>query len=235
MNSAVSIYPSILTNSVELAQKQVDLVSQHRSLIESLPLRVPAIQLDIVDDSYEGDITIPISLVSEIAFGDIPCDVHLMTKDPLRDLLLVEKIREKHASAISRVIVQVEHISTFSTLFQVARELNLKIGLSFDVLTPISSVDPTVLAQADCVQMMGIHAGAQGRSFQREVISKFQETAIFRERIVDGGIKPDTMLFCLQRGITSFTVGSFFWTQPFDQAIRALASSIAQHEHQLSS
>lgn len=211
----MQIYPSILTNSLELAQKQLDLVSGN----------VATVQIDIIDGVYAPTKTITIQDAVQLHSDTLTYDFHLQTVNP------VQFLDTWISSAQTRAIYgQIEQMSSQQQFLQRVHALDIKAGLSVDLLTPVSLIDMNALKHLDVLQIMSIYAGTQGDVFQDGAVEKIREARALIdthhldcELIVDGGITPETWKQCKQIGADSASVGSFLWkAESIQTALSAL-------------
>lgn len=202
----MNIIPAILSDSLSEVELQL-----HRIATETNLKRV---QIDIVDGEFADNITVtPIDLIS-IDTKSISIDIHLMTNEPSNDVVECSQV-----PGISLIIGQVEHMGSQKDFIEHVKSFHLKAGLSLDRYTPIESLDIEQLKQLDCIQVMGIAAGEQGRAFGGEPIfqkieklsSLVTSLGLKSEILVDGGIKPDTAKGCIRAGATGIVVGSYLW------------------------
>lgn len=200
----MNIYPSILSDSLEEIQKQLNLVAG----------RVETVQIDIVDALFADEITVMPEDLKELDFQGLNVDIHLLVNEPEDYIQACTQLAN-----IRTVIAQVEHMSSQKNFVNTLLELNVRAGLSLDIYTPIFALDSSVLEKLSLVQVMSIHSGAQGRPFEHVALGKIQELASVSKKnqymwdiCVDGGINTETALMCKKAGATSCAVGSFLWT-----------------------
>jgi ribulose-phosphate 3-epimerase len=212
----MTIYPSILTDSLSTAQAQLERVAEF----------VDTVQIDIVDGEFADNITFsPIDLLELQTLG-VQFDIHLMTIDPINDVVECAELRNMRA-----ILGQIERMSSQAAFLEHVKSLKVKAGLSLDLHTPISAIDEEALLQIDAVQLMSIQAGFQGQEFQQSVVEKMQELFELRrstkatfEIIVDGGVRPQTLP--LIKTADSVTVGSFLWkSSNIKDALKELQNS----------
>lgn len=208
----MTIIPAILSDSFMQVKEQIERVRQETKLTR--------IQIDIVDPDFADDITIsPIDL-AEVKLQGLEVDLHLMTNDPINEVVECSEIKNIHA-----IIGQVEHMSNQRDFIEHVHSYNLKVGLALDLTTPITAIEANIWADLDMVQVMGIRAGAQGQSFKLETLEKVKE---IRQKypqleiLVDGGVKPENMVAINAAGASTVVVGSYLWES------RELTSAIAK-------
>lgn len=197
------IYPSILTDSSSLVQEQLNLVQG----------LVTGVQIDIIDGEFADNVTVTPVDVQGLTFGPLTTDVHLMTVDPINDVVECELIPNMRA-----VIGQVERMTSQEAFIEHVKSFGWKAGLSLDLYTPVSALERDLLPKLDIVQVMSIHAGSQGQEFKPAALEKIKqlrslirEGALHMELIVDGGLNPDVVKQCMDSGANSFSVGSYLW------------------------
>lgn len=206
----MNLYPSILTDSLEKVQKQLDLV---KNLEE-----IQTVQIDIVDGFFVDNLTItPLDLVG-LDFGDLTIDLHLMVEEPMDSFLEIEGLAEM--LPIRAVIAQIERMTFQEDFLAEVKRRNWKAGLSLDLFTPLDSLDmsESCLQYLDIVQIMNIEAGFQGQEFNEIALEKLEKVKKIRDKraaeweiISDGGIKLQNYKKVTQAGTNSITVGSELW------------------------
>lgn len=210
------IIPSILTDSLEVAKEQLEVVRD---------LGLTRVQIDIVDGEFADDITLhPIDIV-QLDTSGLQVDVHLMTNDPINDVLECSQIPGIHA-----VIAQIERMPDQQAFIEHVQSYGIHPGLSLDLHTPVYSIDPNVLEHVSLVQVMGNKAGTQGESFEgSHALVKIKELVALNqlfEICVDIGMTPQTIGLCTAAGAHSFAVGSYLWTSADKKsALEALRSN----------
>lgn len=206
----MNLYPSILTDSIEMVQQQLDLVKE----IES----IHTVQIDIVDGFFADNLTVmPLDLVG-LDFGNLQIDLHLMVEEPMDSFLEIEGLAEQ--LPIRAVIAQIERMTFQEDFLSEVKRRNWKAGLSLDIYTPLDSLDmsESSLQYLDVVQIMAIEAGFQGQQFLDQALEKIQSIKKLSERhgneweiVVDGGIKTTNFKTVLAAGADGITVGSEIW------------------------
>lgn len=205
----MKIYPSILTDSLEIAQKQIDSIQDFK--------KSDIIQMDIVDGDYADNLTITPLDVPDLELPEtLKIDFHLMTYEPMDYFIEVEQI--KNVANVRAVIAQIEKMSYQTEFVQEAKAKGFLIGLSLDLFTPVEAIEDDSWDLLDIVQVMGIEAGFQGQEFHPRILKKIEavKTKIRTrkqqiELIVDGGIKLDNYQDIIEAGADSLAVGSQIW------------------------
>lgn len=86
----------------------------------------------------------------------------------------------------------------------------LKMGLAINPETPLAKT-AKVLTKVKLVQLMGIHPGAQGRTFIPETLDRIRELKSLTQNViiaVDGGEKLGIASQCVKAGADMIVVGS---------------------------
>lgn len=213
----LNVYPAILTDSVQEAQQQI-------MAIASIP-KIRTVQVDVIDGFFVENVTITPSDLPEVDFGELSCDLHLMTEEPLD--FVYEALDNKDEIPVRAVIGQVERMSKQVDFLKKVKAEGWVPGLSLDVYTPLNYIEEEAWEQLEVVQLMGIEAGYQGQSFKTITFEKIKELSNLtqeKERsieiCIDGGITYDIADDVFDAGATSIAVGSSIWK---DEAVREAA------------
>lgn len=204
----MNIYPAILTDSLEIAQQQVDLVRDSSD--------IKTLQIDIIDGYFVDNLTItPMDLV-DITFYSFNLDFHLMTEEPLS--FAEEIVDHKAYFAVRTVIGQIEKMSSQENFISFLEEKEVKKGLSLNLFTPHEEIMDSVFKRLDVIQLMAIEAGEQGQQFNDLVLQKIDEVQQRAKKInssleiiIDGGVKLDNIEMIAEAGADSVGVGSAIW------------------------
>jgi ribulose-phosphate 3-epimerase len=205
----MQIFPAILTDSMSVAQEQLDLAADS-GVMET-------VQIDVIDGLLADNITVAPLDLSVLNFHDLKCDLHLMVDEPMDFVFETEAVREH--LPIRAIIAQVEHMSYQSSFLEEVRKQNWKRGLSLDIFTPLETIEPESWEQLDIIQLMGNEMGVQGLELHEHFWSKLQETAEYikkygyeTEIYIDIGVREDNLLKLKEAGVAGAMVGSAFWT-----------------------
>ncbi len=215
------IIPSILTDSVDVAQKQ---------LATAKKIGLTRVQIDIVDGQFADELTLyPIDIV-ELGQTDVQIDIHLMTNDPINDVVECAQI-----PGILTIIGQIEHMPSQKDFFEHVESFGIQSGLSLDYYTDIDALDTSILDSVSLVQVMANKAGRQGEEFGGQtVLEKIHRLHTLRREkkysfslCVDIGMNPETVKQCEGVGADQFAVGSYLWNaQDPQSALDQLRSSL---------
>lgn len=206
----MNLYPSILTDSIEKVQEQLNLVKD----IDG----IETVQIDIIDGFFADNLTVtPLDLMG-LDFGDLKIDLHLMVEEPMDSFLEIEGLAEQ--LPVRAVIAQLERMTFQEDFLSEIKRRNWKAGLSLDLFTPLDSLDmsESCLQYLDIVQIMSVEAGFQGQKFNDLAMEKIEAIRKIREGrgadweiISDGGIKLDNFKKIIKLGADGITVGSELW------------------------
>ncbi|MEN8253151.1 MAG: hypothetical protein ABFQ62_02105 [Patescibacteria group bacterium] len=204
----MNIYPSILTDSLQVLQKQLDLVKNNSN--------IEVVQVDIVDGQFADNLTItPLDLL-DADFAGLKIDLHLMVEEPMD--YVYEVVSVKKQLPIRAILSQVEKMSYFEDYIEEVKKHDWKVGLSLDLHTPLEEVKE-VLSTLDILQIMTIEAGFQEQDFQEQALEKIsvegRPDSDWKnqniELIVDGGVKLKHLGQLKKLGIDGVSVGSALW------------------------
>ncbi len=204
----MQIFPAVLTDSLRIAQQQLDLVKDS-GLFET-------VQVDIIDGYFADSVTLTPADLAECDWGDLTADIHLMTVDPLD--YVNELIEFKKRIPIRSVITQVEKLSAPAEFITEVQHQDWQVGFSLDLYTTIDAVDQELLPKLDIVQVMGNQAGSQGLALHpralvtiSEVCNQAKQQGYAWDVFCDIGVNRDTLESIRRAGATGVSVGSAFW------------------------
>jgi pentose-5-phosphate-3-epimerase len=207
----MNIYPSVLTDSISEAQKQI--------MWAASDPHIRAIQVDVIDGVFTDEVTVTAFDLATLDWGEANCDLHLMTEEPLD--FVYEAIDTKEYVPFRTIIAQIEKMSSQPDFVELVKKHQWQVGLSLDLFTPVEAIDEEVWDKLDSVQLMAVEAGAQGQPLQVLIYEKIKQLAAEAARrhhdveiIIDGGVKPEHIARLHQEGAHSITVGSGLWSQP---------------------
>lgn len=200
------IIPSILSDSLDVVSDQLRKVRTQTSLTR--------VQIDIVDPEFSDELTIhPIDLL-DIHTQKLELDFHLMTNDPIQDVLECSQVPGVHA-----IIAQIERMRSQRDFIDHVLSYGIKPGFSLDLYTDPDEIETDVLGKLSYIQVMGNRAGKQGQSFAGKpvletiaALKKIREqTQSTFEIIVDIGMNPENASLVSAAGADCVTPGSFLW------------------------
>lgn len=208
----MQIIPTILQSDLAAVKRQV-------ALARSMP-GLETIQIDIMDGLLTEEVSVNLADLTEVEYGDLKLDIHLMTQEPMD--FVWELIELKEWLPISSVTAQIERMSYQADFISEIRKQSWKAQLSLELYTPFESLDPASWA-ADGIQLLAVQPGSQGQALNQMVFDRLQELKLEQQRYrpteldqplevwVDGGVKPTHLEHLKQAGVTGVTVGSHIW------------------------
>jgi len=176
----VKLAPSILSADFSRLGEQV---------VEVTKAGADYIHVDVMDGHFVPNITIGAPVVASLrSRTDLPLDVHLMIERPEAH---ISQFAEAGADIIT---VHVEAATHLHRLVEDIKDLGVKVGVSLNPATPISSLDE-VLPLLDLVLVMTVNPGFGGQTFIGNMMDKIArlrkvlDDRQFRAELeVDGGI-----------------------------------------------
>ncbi|MDD6271998.1 MAG: ribulose-phosphate 3-epimerase [bacterium] len=168
------------------------------------------IHLDIMDGKFVENKTWTFSEVKKIiSYSNLPLDVHLMVKDPLKYL-------EDYALLnTSYFTFHYEAVSDISKTINKIKDYGLKVGVSICPDTSIDVLFP-YLKDIDQVLVMSVVPGKSGQSFIDSSLSKIRDLKAEIEKnnyktiiSVDGGINNETGVLCKESGADMLVSASY--------------------------
>ncbi|MBP7768843.1 hypothetical protein KA082_03355 [Candidatus Woesebacteria bacterium] len=204
----MNIYPSILTDSPDLARQQ---------LLQAAELEhIECVQIDIIDGKFADNITITPADLPYLDFSHLECDIHLMTEEPMDYVFELSGL--KSMIPVRAVLGQIERMSKQTFFLEEVQKQGWKPGLSLDIFTPLESIDEESWQFIEVIQLMSVEAGAQGQDFNQLVLEKIKELQQFltsqkleAEICIDGGINQKSITGVKRLGVDSIVVGSSLW------------------------
>lgn len=201
------IIPAILEKSVLEVQKKVDRVRE----------LVSRVQIDVIDGVFAEDMTVGPLDVLDVNFGTIALDIQLMVEEPVDFIDELTQLRERVSSL--RIIGHVERMSNLEDFIKEGHRANCEVGLALDLFTPLSVVTSSISHDLDCVLLMAVKAGSQGKEvFNEHAVEKIRQAASEVKRkavrtpiIVDGGLDAESVAACIRAGANDFAIGHYLW------------------------
>lgn len=193
-----TIIPAILDQNIDEVGHKIALVQD----------QVDLVHIDILDGIFADNITIGVSDLAQLSLPEhIQFDYHLMVEYP------EELLGECHNHRGYRVLAQVERMHSQTEYLRLCQELKILPGLALDLYTPIEAIEVD-LKTIDGILLMSVKAGFSGQEFHPEIADKIQALRHMGYEghiVMDGGMKPETILHCRQAGADQFGVTSYLW------------------------
>lgn len=205
------VVPAILAKSEEEFREKL-------RLIEGV---APLVQIDVMDGEFVPNRTWADPLV--VARMETPAafEVHLMVKEPFREVILWGKLKN-----VRRTIVHAESTTKLRELLHTVRATGKEVGLAVNPRTKLSTLTSQLFTSIDFVLVMSNDPGFSGRPFRRATLKRI---ATLRRRYpklhigVDIGVSAKTAPLLRKAGATHIAAASavFGATDPV-AAYRAL-------------
>lgn len=196
----ITILPAILESDVAEIQIKADKIKDI----------VKTVSVDIIDGLFADNLTVGVSELNQVDFGELKIELQLMTQDP-DDLL-----GECHTLGTKRVYGHIEQLHSQENFVNLAQEFAIEPGLALDLFTPVESLESKLLDRLSGVLLMAVKAGFSGQTFNPLVLEKIKDLRSlgFQGDIqIDGGMNKDTISQCVAIGANHFSVTSFLWGQ----------------------
>jgi len=171
------IVPTILEQQFELAQIKIRLIKD----------KTRWIQVDVIDGVFLKEKTFETELLKKLEkeLENNLLEAHLMVKEPIK---WVEKC---NFVGITRVIGQVEMMSSREEFVEKVKDIGMEVGLAIDIDTEIGEIPK----ETDLVLLMGRKAGFGSMKIDKNIYKKIKELIKIKEKEdldfeigVDGGI-----------------------------------------------
>jgi len=171
------IVPTILEQQFELAQVKIRLIKD----------KTRWIQVDVIDGVFLKEKTFETELLKKLEkeLENNLLEAHLMVKEPIK---WVEKC---NFVGITRVIGQVEMMSSREEFVEKVKDIGMEAGLAIDIDTEIGEIPK----ETDLVLLMGRKAGFGSMKIDKNIYKKIKELIKIRDKEdldfeigVDGGI-----------------------------------------------
>lgn len=179
--------------------------SDFKSQIKKVQNIFPLVQIDVCDGLFVNNKTF--KQREEINKLPLPCllELHLMVKDPEKELKKWEKIKN-----IFRVYIHAETLkNNFDKIDNIIRKNGWQFGL---VLKPETKIDGVTkyLDKIDAVLFMTVRPGTQGQKLIKPVLKKIKSFATKNKKILiaaDGGINLENIKEVKKAGVVEFCIG----------------------------
>jgi ribulose-phosphate 3-epimerase len=175
------------------------------------------IHLDIDDGNFVRGISFGSEMVRQIAaYTDVPLDAHLEVLNPL------DYVTPLCDAGVRLLTAHVEALPYPSEFLSYVHSYGVKAGLSLNVKTPLSYVEP-YLDDLEQLLFVSVEADYEGLPFRRSVLKKVREARkIVSDRTmiwVDGGINDDNLYDVIEAGADGVVIGrAVFKADDFKEA-----------------
>lgn len=208
----MQIIPTILQSDLAELKHQV-------ALARSMP-GLETIQIDVMDGLLTDEVSVSLADLTEVEYGDLNLDIHLMTQEPMDSVW--ELIELKEWLPISSVTAQIERMSYQADFMSEVRKQSWKPQFSLELYTPFESLSEESWS-ADGIQLLAVQPGSQGQALNSMIFQRLKELKREQQHYrpthleqplaiwVDGGVKPENLDRLCKAGATGATVGSHIW------------------------
>ncbi len=177
-----------------------------------------ALHYDVMDGCFVNNISFGLPVLHALRrCTELPLDVHLMVKDPLR---FVSRFVEAGAQYLS---FHIESDSDPVETIEVIHGYGVAAGIALCPNTPVSVVLPLLdkFREGDFILLMTVEPGWGKQAFIYDVLPKIRELrALLDEQNlplhiqVDGGIQGETAAICREAGVDFLVSGSYLMNAP---------------------
>jgi ribulose-phosphate 3-epimerase len=196
------IIPAILTNDVsDFRKKYAELFGLSHYFTK--------LHIDFIDGDFLPDKTFEVKEM--VGFkSPLTLTAHLMVNNPK------DYFDDAKKAGFTYVIFHFEVFENPDLIQETideAKKLGLKVGLALNPETKLFEA-AKYLSKVEVVQLMSVHPGAQGRSFEVNIFDKIKELRKLSRSViicVDGGIKVELVRGCVLAGADWLVVGSAIW------------------------
>jgi ribulose-phosphate 3-epimerase len=215
----VEICPTILSNDLsDFRKKYAELFA--------LSHHLKTLHVDFIDGRFLPNKTLMPADLGFLANSPFILVAHFMTLSPQNYFIDAKDF------GFRQVIIHLEAFKRDSEIEETiaqAKRLDLKIGLAINPETPLHWIGK-FLSKIDSVQLMSVHPGAQGRSFETSTLEKIKELRALSKSViisVDGGIKVGIARQCAKAGADILVAGSsILKSENEEEALEALQADV---------
>jgi ribulose-phosphate 3-epimerase len=199
MTNKIRIIPAVLTeDSNELSK-----------MLQNAVHYTDYVQIDIMDGQF-----VPSRSISWTDIINVPSkpkwEAHLMVKSPENEIVNYQK------AGADKVIFHFEATPQPWKSIEVARKLNIKIGMAFNPETSVSAI-LALVEKVDSVLFLSVNPGYYGAKYIPEVLNKVRDLHFLKPNLllsIDGGINEKNLLEVAASGLNDICVGSGIFRQP---------------------
>lgn len=188
-----AICPAILQDTPE----------QYKADLEKVTGFAKRIQIDIADGIFTPNKTI--NLIQAYWPEDVQADLHLMLKEPLKELETVISMNP------SLAIIHAEANGNLANFISQIKQFGIKAGLALLPQTTVAS-QKELITQVDHVLIFGGTLGSYGGKLDRSCLVKAKETKAIKPKVElgwDGGISDENAKEVAGAGFDVLNSGGF--------------------------
>jgi len=178
------------------------------------------LHFDVMDGCFVENITFGSSVLHAVKpYSQAYFDVHLMVKDPTRQIQLFAQ-----AGADNITIHSESDCDIHAALNEIHR-LGISAGIAVKPKTPASAVVPYI-GEADMILVMTVEPGYGGQGFMSDMLPKIRELRALapdKDIEVDGGINAGTSVLVREAGANVLVAGTYlFHAEDMRKAVESL-------------
>ncbi|MBI4434933.1 hypothetical protein HY635_03950 [Candidatus Uhrbacteria bacterium] len=198
----LEVVPAILAKSEE----------EFREKLHVIERAAPLVQIDVMDGKFVPNVTWADPLVVAEMKTPARFEVHLMVKEPFREVILWGKLKN-----VRRTIVHAESTAQLRTLLHTIRATGKEVGLAVNPKTKISDLRSQISDSVDFLLVMSNDPGFSGRPFRRATLKRI---ATLRKQFpklpigVDIGVDATTAPLLRAAGATHIAAASAVFSTP---------------------
>lgn len=192
----LEVVPAILAKSEEEFREKLRLIEG----------AAPLIQIDVMDGEFVPNRTWADPLVVAQIRTPAQFEVHLMVKEPFREVILWGKLKN-----VRRTIVHAESTTKLHELLHTVRATDKEVGLAINPSTKLSTLHSELFTSINFLLVMSNDPGFSGRPFRRATLKRI---AALRKRYpklhvgVDIGVNVATAPLLRKAGATHIAAAS---------------------------
>lgn len=195
----MEIFPAILEHSVDQFKSKFDTIAKFSNKLH----------IDIADGEFIKTKTVEFSEVCEVSdvdFGGIETEVHLMVENPLSYLQML------HREGVYRVIFHIEVVKDIDMYISNIKNYGLNWAVAINPDTSVSRLSEVLNGHnPDFIMFMTVDLGKQGQKIKSYALEKMAEFHNIYTDIkigADGGINRDTIEKVVKNGAEHLAIGS---------------------------
>lgn len=202
----IKINPSILSANFVHLKESLNVFAKNN---------INWIHFDVMDGNFVPNITFGDKICLDISeeFPQLNLEVHLMVKDPLKQIEIFAKTKVK------RIFFHFEALS-YRECYKAIDNIKfhkIQAGISWRPNTNIEQIFE-YLEYVDAVLVMSVEPGKGGQTFLENTYQKISTLKNYREKknlkfkiLVDGGIKDNNYLKVISEGADEIIIGSYLY------------------------
>ena len=169
--------------------------------------------IDVIRPPYSEKPRFSEGLIRELcrSLPQTKLEIHLMAPEPLPILNEVKASCIDGPTPDASVHIEAYKNREAAEALMVIRRMGFRPGIAIDLPTPVDSLAPSVVEEAELIYVMSVPAGRGGQSFDPGAVEKVRWLKKAYPSMllgVDGGIDEETGRLVIEAGADRLTVGS---------------------------